>query len=458
MSYRHVVVVLPGITGSVLSKDGKEVWGASPATIFKAIATGGESIKSLALQAPDDPNLDDLGDGVVATALAPDIHLIPGFWKIDGYSGLISTLVASLKLREGGNLFAFPYDWRRDNIATARKLAQFVKPRLDAWRKSSGAADAKLVLVCHSMGGLVARQFLEVLDGWKDTRALVTFGTPFRGSLNALGYLANGYAESIGPLKLDLTSTLKSFNSVYQLLPTFQCVDKGGGEHRRVGEMTGLPGVDAARARDALHFHDAMQAAETVHESDETYQRERYDSFPIVGVAQPTFQSARFADGRVTLLRDFAGKDFSGDGTVPRVSATPKELSKARREIYAAEQHGSLQGFDPALVNLIGVLTGLEIDLGSFRLLDDTLSVDIDDAYDADAVELRAKASRPTQIIARVVDVSSGALAKEAPLIEENGVYSARMRLAPGAYRASVTASFDERPATVNELFLAVAP
>ena len=56
------------------------------------------------------------------------------------------------------------------------------------------------------MGGLVSRYFLECLEGWKDTKALVTFGTPYRGSLNALDGLANGLKK--GPL--DLSSWLAS--------------------------------------------------------------------------------------------------------------------------------------------------------------------------------------------------------------------------------------------------------
>ena len=43
----------------------------------------------------------------------------------------------------------------------------------------------------RSMGGLVSRYFLEVLEGWRDARALLTFGTPYRGSLNALDALAS---------------------------------------------------------------------------------------------------------------------------------------------------------------------------------------------------------------------------------------------------------------------------
>ena len=219
MTFKDVVVILPGISGSALAKNGTEVWGTAVDTIARAIATRGDSIRSLALGAPDDPNIDDLGDGVEATHLIPDVHMIPGLWKIDGYSGLRARLQTALELELNRNLFDFPYDWRRDNRVSGRKLQCLCHSWLQNWRETSGNSDAKLVLVGHSMGGLVARYFLEVLGGWKDTRALITFGTPYRGSLNAVGYLANGYAKSIGPLDIDLSETLRSFTAVYQLLP-----------------------------------------------------------------------------------------------------------------------------------------------------------------------------------------------------------------------------------------------
>ena len=201
MIFKDLVVVLPGISGSVLSKDGKEVWGASTAAIWKVVTSGGDSIRSLAIKGVDDPSLDDLGDGVKATGLVQNLHIIPGLWKIDGYTGLVNRLQSSLQLEPGRNLFEFAYDWRRDNRVAARKLAQAAKGWLDRWRTASGASDAKLVLVAHSMGGLVSQYFLDVMGGWRDTRALVTFGTPYRGSLNALGYLANGFSAGVGPLK-----------------------------------------------------------------------------------------------------------------------------------------------------------------------------------------------------------------------------------------------------------------
>ena len=82
-----VVVLLPGILGSVLQRDGKEVWAPSPGAIGRALWTLGRSVKSLALES-DPWESDDLGDGVVATRLMPGIHIVPGLWGIDVYSGI----------------------------------------------------------------------------------------------------------------------------------------------------------------------------------------------------------------------------------------------------------------------------------------------------------------------------------------------------------------------------------
>jgi len=82
-----VIVMLPGITGSVLQRDGKDVWAPTAGAGIGALLSLGKNVKGLALT-DDPPDVDDLGDGVVATRVMPDVHLIPGLWKIDGYSKL----------------------------------------------------------------------------------------------------------------------------------------------------------------------------------------------------------------------------------------------------------------------------------------------------------------------------------------------------------------------------------
>jgi len=359
----HVVVLLPGITGSVLKKDGRVVWGYSASTIAKSLLTGGDNIrKGLALP-HDDPNVDDLGDGVTADALMPDLHLLPGVWKIDGYSKIADAIKATFEVTEGKNFYPFPYDWRRDNRVAARKLAKATHDWLTSWRQSSHNPNAKLILIAHSMGGLVARYFLECLEGWKVTRALVTFGTPYRGSLNALDSLANGLRK--GPL--DLSDLARQLTGLYQLLPIYECYDAGDGKLVRVGETAGIPNVDPIKAAAALAFYRDMEKAVKSNQEIAQYNNAGYSIFLCVGISQLTNLSARRADQKVELLTTYKEENFGGDGTVPRVSAIPIEMSANPFAMYAATQHGSLQNANAVIDNLRGVLGGLTLDLGPFR-------------------------------------------------------------------------------------------
>ena len=153
---RDVVVMLPGIMGSVLQKDGKDVWNVSGGSVVNALLTLGRSVKDLKLE-QDPPDVDDLGDGVKATEVMRDIHFIPGLWKIDGYTKCFRHVTDTFDVERGKNFFEFPYDWRRDNRVAARKLARESRRWLDAWRRDSCASDAKLIFAGHSLGGLVSR-------------------------------------------------------------------------------------------------------------------------------------------------------------------------------------------------------------------------------------------------------------------------------------------------------------
>ena len=144
-----VYVLIPGITGSVLQKDGHDVFGLTAGAGLRALFTAGGSIRHLRL-AEDPPEADDLGDGIRAGRLAADAHLIPGLWKIDGYGKVGEYLRQRLRLNPGESYFEFPYDWRRDNRVAARQLAARAQDWLGARR--AAYPDARLVLVAHSMG------------------------------------------------------------------------------------------------------------------------------------------------------------------------------------------------------------------------------------------------------------------------------------------------------------------
>lgn len=362
--YRDLVILLPGITGSVLADArGKEVWSPSAGAVWRAVVSRGGSIEGLELQPGSD------GGGVIAPRLVPDVTIVPGLIKIDGYTTIENYLVAELGLTRGQNYFPFPYDWRLDNRVNARRLERQALDWLRSWRTASGAADARLVLIGHSMGGLVSRYFLECLGGWAHTRALVTLGTPHQGSLNAVDFLVNGMKKGVGPFGLDLTPLLRSFTSVYQLLPIYRCVETGNGLAKVADAASGgrLPHVEVDRAKDARAFHREIEDAQRQNAGLTAYREQGYRLVPLVGIEQPTAQSARWAGSSVEMVRSLDGHDDGGDGTVPRASATPIELEKQDREIFAAEMHGSLQNGQGPLANLKGVLVAPAADLSRYR-------------------------------------------------------------------------------------------
>ncbi len=460
MAFSDVVILLPGISGSALTKDGKVLWGTGAGGIWNALTTFGDSIRSLALSGDDDPTLDDL-DGVVATSLVQDLHLIPGFWKIDGYTKVREHLVSTLALRPGANFFEFPYDWRRDNRVASRKLARFARERLQTWRESSGAGDAKLVFIAHSMGGLVARGFIDGPEqGWVDTRALITLGTPHRGSLNALGFLANGFSAGVGRLRFDFSDTLRSFTGVYQLLPRFACVDRGNGQLVRPSETAGLPHIDPERARAALGFYEELEEWHARSAALPGYLDIGPKWYPVTGTFQRTMLSARLAGGALTLLQTLAGSADGGDGTVPRGSATPLHMEGTSAGMFANQVHGSLQN-DPAILDHVtAIAAGLSIDTGAYRATFN-ISLQVEDVYAAEApvrltatseprlptlnVDLYDASRPPTTSQTRVGTIS---LADQG-----DGELVGEAMLSPGAYRAVVA---EAGAAPVADTFLVV--
>jgi pimeloyl-ACP methyl ester carboxylesterase len=454
---RDIVVVLPGITGSVLQKDGKDVWNVSGGSVLGALLSLGGNVKALALQ-DDPPDVDDLGDGVTAPTVMRDVHLIPGLWKIDGYSRVLQYIAETFEATAGENFFEFPYDWRRDNRVAARKLARETEKWLAAWREKSGADDAKLILVGHSMGGIVSRYYLECLDGWRNTRALITFGTPYSGSLNAIGTLVNGLKKKIGPVEIDLSDLARSLTAIYQLLPTYACYDSGNGKLVRVDEAT-IPHVDAKKAKAAAEFHDEIRRAVAAHEQDDEYRENGYEIRPVVGILQPTHQSARANAGGITLMRDLGGADQGGDGTVPRVSATPAELEHEANAMFASERHASLQNEEAVLVQMRGVLSGLDVDFPSFRDAFPTigLGLEVEDVYTVgEPVRVRVRPEEETAepLLVKVLDAENDAeVANDTLRPSGDCWYEAELRpLEEGTYRVSAYGSGRVEP--VTDLFV----
>ncbi len=352
-----LVVVLPGVMGSELSDaGGNAVWSTSLGSVVKGLLTRGKAIKRL--QLPDGIGDGAAPDGVTATRLMRDIHVIPGIWSVSiGYEQMVAWFRSTFDVVEPGagvaNFVQFPYDWRLSNRASARALQRTVEPLLEQLRTQPGKADARVVFVGHSMGGLVARYYVDVLGGHEITRKVITLGTPHRGALNALVSLVNGVSKGFGPLKVNLTDLSRSLPSLFQLLPEYACVETPSGL-RKTTEIV-LPELDTAAVADAMRFHEELRIGAQAHGA-------KYHAHPIIARTQPTDTTARIADGRVTALRTISGVDEGGDATVPRLSAVPYGVTPDSPIVrYVQEKHGALPANDPVLVELEGILTANEV-------------------------------------------------------------------------------------------------
>lgn len=122
--------------------------------------------------------------------------------------------------------YVLTYDWRRDNVATARRLDSLI----EQLRIDHGKPDLKVDIIGHSMGGLIARYYArygtaDVLDGNEfpvsgegaaKIRRMVLLGTPNLGSVEAMTALIAGgrlAARRVAP------EVMMSMPAIYQLFP-----------------------------------------------------------------------------------------------------------------------------------------------------------------------------------------------------------------------------------------------
>ena len=159
-----------------------------------------------------------------------------------------------------------------------------------------------------------------------------------------------------------------------------------------------------------------------------------------------------------------------GDGTVPRLSAIPIELSNEYRETFIAERHSSLQNSSPVLNDLRDRLKQMQIpnlkairgpELSKEVAKQAAISLNLDDLYLAsEPVELRAKLVNlrddPGVLKARIEPVMGDGTPFEAEFQEQANQWMLTLdNLAPGLYRLEVRSrkSGSLAPMPLHDLF-----
>lgn len=189
-----------------------------------------------------------LSDGIEEAETINPVIIIPGIlgseqvngeWVIDPILHTYDDLIATLDVNyytPDVDLFTFPYNWRKSNVETAVLLKQ----KIDAVKEICQCD--KVDLAAHSMGGLVARQYIQSNAYEQDVDQLIFLGTPHLGAPKAYLMWEGGEADPVGVANFvlqrildqeakekgysDLFTYIQSepIDSLRELLPTYDYI------------------------------------------------------------------------------------------------------------------------------------------------------------------------------------------------------------------------------------------
>ena len=356
---RHLIVVVPGFGGSILrDADGTPRWGPA----FGDIARG--MVWADPLSVTGSPDLAVAGMLRTVTVFPP--FVLPGYDRLvqqiqDEFRGARVDEVLPGRPRDlRADVVLFPYDFRFGVRPAAVRLQAEIEARLSGLARPD--RNRRVIVIGHSMGGLVARYWLGPLGGWPDCRALITVATPHRGVPKALDWLVNGV--HIGRVQLRrMTEVSRNWPGVYDLLPRYPAIlPVGPGAGERDGVHSAIGPLEIGRVA-ADGFMERAAAASGMHaEIDAAWQDlgERGDAPALTAVfarGHATPSRTVLAGGKLRITKTdpewLPNAGWRGDGTVPAISAVPPELaldSAALRQV--PERHLPMAG-TPAVIELL---------------------------------------------------------------------------------------------------------
>jgi hypothetical protein len=427
---RDAVIVIPGIMGSTLvdTDSGDTLWGLNKAGWWVGAWTTGNTLKRLAVT-------DQERSGTVGRIRAVGLLRFPAFAPIlqgfEPYTDLLAGIGRVVADRDA--ICEFAYDWRLSVEHNAGELAKVAAAHLSRWRSHpKGSADAKVVLVAHSMGGLIARYFSHVLDAGGDVRTTVTLGTPYYGSVKAAHILASGRGAPLPLPHRRLRRLCATMPGLHDLLPFYRCLDEGATARRiSASDVAGLGG-DLDLATESIARHERLMSGPAG------------DLRLLVGTEQPTMQSMSVTGGVLTPLmhtchvddqgRVVRREDLAGDSTVFRRSAAGFDLPPST----LPQSHGALASTEEAISHVRDVLTNDTAGppLGGLT----RIGVDVPDVISADQpLKITVSGAGTAGTSCRIVDVFTNRQVARPPLQRQDGVSTASADLPrPGVYRVEV--------------------
>jgi len=371
------LILIPGIGGSELKTADMKIWaednGHGGTFIHTYPADEKVWVNSLeAIKPGDDDYFDVLrmdNDGLTGKA-----NLALTGTLFDGYSDTINFFTSN-GYTLNKDFFLFPYDWRKDIALTAPLLDQ----KIQQIKTQTGSQ--KVDIVAHSMGGLVARNYISDATRASNVRKLFTLGTPHLGSVKFLSAIENGICLKfeVGPLCLSVATSeikdiIQNMISGYELAPSQKYFDfySGGDNSHPYPYKTEAGTLNYSQIKSlltGLNFNTPLFGpSETFHTLDNSLSNTNgVDVTVIAGSGLPTL--GQIVEEKRTLLLGipYTHKDIvniNGDETVPLFSASlvdstsGKSLLGNARVFYTNQEHGGLVASGSALKLVENILEG----------------------------------------------------------------------------------------------------
>lgn len=206
------ILLIPGIMGSKLSNDPID----TPSCWFRQAGEIWPNLDDLVYTFVYDLRLKTLWldeDGINPANSCDQIFPTGIIDQLPAISDFYATFISAM-----GQVYVFDYDWRLDINTVADQLDQFVNTTLN----QTGAS--KVVIVGHSMGGLVARYYTSDPIRAQKVDKVISVGTPYWGAPKLARHMREGSLPIEALTLLTYNSTVRELirNSpgAMQLLPS----------------------------------------------------------------------------------------------------------------------------------------------------------------------------------------------------------------------------------------------
>lgn len=377
----YPVIFIPGIGGSEIKATQDIIWSKEDGHGGTYSHAYGKDEKiwvnsQEAAKLGDDDYFDVLrlkSDGKISEA---DLSLTGSLTEF-GYLD-IDLFFQSLGYEKGRNFFVYPYDWRKDIRETKESLDNLIETA----KQQSGIQ--KVNIVAHSMGGLVARNYIADTEKAQKVNKLINLGVPHLGAVKALKAYIYGVSVSkrifwifsLGIASSEVKDLFSNFPSALELLPNkeyfnfynnsdslhpFPFIDNrdvdgnketGTLNFAQTKKLLENLGVNMSVFNDAEQFHDFLTPNLSQNNNVKLYQ--------VVGSGFPTLGQIKedwLIRWPVKFFPRYEETYINGDDTVPLYSASLKsnslDLSAEAKTYYLEQNHGDLVKADKPAMQLV---------------------------------------------------------------------------------------------------------